>query len=189
MIWTVGHSTRTLDDFLALLRAHEIQSLVDVRSVPRSRRHPHFGIDRLPRELEALGIDYVHLASLGGLKQPRADSSSQGIADPAFRGYADHMRTPEFENGLTRLIELARARRVVILCAEKDPSRCHRSMIADALVARKLEVAHILDGGPVRPHVLDPRAVREGDRVTYPGPFAGTLDLEGEVPSRERGRP
>jgi uncharacterized protein (DUF488 family) len=181
VILTVGHSTRTLDEWLALLIAHGVERVVDVRTIPRSRRYPHFGVDRLPASLAAAGIGYAHLPELGGLRRPRPDSSNLAWKNPSFRGYADHMQTAEFEAGLERLIALARRTRrrvpgVAIMCAEAVPWRCHRSLIADALHARGIEVAHILDADPARPHVPTAHARIAEGRVTYPDP-AGRLDL------------
>ncbi|HEY3066867.1 MAG TPA: DUF488 domain-containing protein [Methylomirabilota bacterium] len=168
-IWTVGHSTRALEDFVELLRAHAITRLADVRTIPRSRRHPQFNRETLPGSLAAAGIGYVHLAALGGWRRPRADSINTAWRNESFRGYADHMQTPEFETALPGLIALAAVDRVAIMCAEAVRWRCHRSLIADALVARGVGVEHIESVSRAVAHTLTPFAhVREG-RVTYPG--------------------
>jgi uncharacterized protein (DUF488 family) len=167
-IWTIGHSTRAIDEFVALLHTHRIARLADVRTVPRSRRHPHFSADQLPTSLAAAGIDYLHVAGLGGLRRPRRDSTNLGWQNESFRGYADYMQTAPFEEGL-RELEAYAADRTVIMCAEAVWWRCHRQLIADALVARGVEVRHILSAGPAEPHRLTSFAVVEGRRVRYPG--------------------
>src|SRR5437870_2302093 len=145
MIYTVGHSTRSLETFLALLAEHQIRLLVDVRRYPASRRYPHFAQEPLAAALEAVGIAYRHDADLGGRRSARKDSANTAWRSAGFRGYADYMETPAFEDALARLRELARARPTAILCAEAVPWRCHRQLIADALVARGEEVGHIFD--------------------------------------------
>jgi uncharacterized protein (DUF488 family) len=168
-MWTVGHSTRTLEDFLAILRAHGVTVLVDVRKLPRSRRQPQFNVDTLPATLAAAGIGHAHFAGLGGLRQPRPDSVNRAWKNPSFRAYADYMQTDMFTAELERLLALGERERVAIMCAEAVWWRCHRSLIADALVARGEPVRHILDATRADPHVLrDFARVSEG-RVTYPG--------------------
>lgn len=167
-IWTVGHSTRSADELVALLRAHAIERLVDVRTIPRSRRHPHFNREALPESLEAAGIAYAHMAGLGGLRHPRPDSRNTAWRDDGFRGYADYMQTPEFARNLQALSELASRERIAVMCAEAVPRRCHRSLLADALAARGVAVRHILTPDRVERHALTPTARVEGTRVTYP---------------------
>jgi len=178
VLWTIGHSTRSLDEFLALLRAHAITRLVDVRRVPASRRHPHFAAAALARALEAAGVAYVHEPDLGGHRKPRADSVNAYWREEAFRGYADHLGTPEFGAALERLIAFGAAQRTAFLCAEAVPWRCHRQLIADALVARGHAVSHILGLGPAEAHVLreEARVDAEG-RVTYPAAGASQRRL------------
>jgi uncharacterized protein (DUF488 family) len=168
-IFTVGHSTRSADDFVGLLKAHRIELLVDVRTVPRSRHNPQFNRDTLPKTLRPAGIEYMHLAELGGLRKPRADSTNAGWRNLSFRGFADYMETPEFEKGLAMLMEAAKTRRAAIMCAEAVPWRCHRSLIADALVARGMEVFELSSLTQAQPHRLTPFARVEGARVSYPG--------------------
>jgi len=168
-IFTVGHSTRSADDFVGLLKAHRIELLVDVRTVPRSRHNPQFNRDTLPVTLRQAGIEYMHLAELGGLRKPRADSTNAGWRNLSFRGFADYMETPEFEKGLAMLMEAAKTRRAAIMCAEAVPWRCHRSLIADALVARGMEVFELSSLTQAQPHRLTPFARVEGARVSYPG--------------------
>jgi uncharacterized protein (DUF488 family) len=167
-VFTVGHATRSTEDFVALLKAHGIQLLVDVRTVPRSRHNPQFNRDTLPDTLQSAGIAYLHLAELGGLRKPRSDSTNTGWRNLSFRGYADYMQTPEFENGLARLIDEARKYRTAIMCAEAVPWRCHRSLIADALMARNVEVFELSSVKRATPHKITPFAHIEGPRVTYP---------------------
>jgi uncharacterized protein (DUF488 family) len=123
-VFTVGHSTRSAEEFVALLKAHRIQLLVDVRTVPRSRHNPQFNRDTLPETLRRAGIEYLHLAELGGLRKAREDSTNTGWRNLSFRGFADYMQTPEFENGLARLMDLAKTRRAAVKCAEAVPWRC-----------------------------------------------------------------
>jgi uncharacterized protein (DUF488 family) len=171
-VHTIGHGTRPLDRFLALLRTREVTHLVDTRTVPRSRRNPQYSRETLPASLRAAGIVYTHLPGLGGLRHPRPDSVNTAWRNAAFRGYADHMQTPEFAEGLAALIALAAAERVAVMCAETVPWRCHRSLIADALTVRGMRVVHILDGGE-QPHRLTPWARVDGTRLTYPAEPAG----------------
>lgn len=167
-LWTVGHSTRPIDDFIALLQAHGIRRLVDVRTIPRSRHNPQFNQDQLSVSLAGAGIQYVHMPGLGGLRHARRDSINTGWRNASFRGFADYMQTAEFDAALKELIRVARSRRTAIVCAEAVPWRCHRSMIADALVVRWIKVEEITSGKSTRPHQLTPWACVDGDRITYP---------------------
>ena len=169
MIYTIGHSTREIAEFLGLLAAHRVTQVVDVRRYPASRRHPQFARDALATALEQTGIHYHHEADLGGRRAARRDSANTAWRSAAFRGYADYMETPEFEDALERLRELARTRPTAILCAEAVPWRCHRQLIADALVARGEEMRHILGAARVDLHRLSPHAqVLPGGRLRYP---------------------
>ncbi len=172
VVLTVGHATRPVEGFVALLHDNGVQTLADVRTVPRSRHNPQFNRDTLPGRLAAAGIAYVHLPGLGGLRHPRRDSINNGWRNASFRGFADYMQTPEFETALAGLVEIARERRVAIMCAETVPWRCHRSLIADALAVRGAEVEHILSEGHRQPHRMTPFAKVEVTRVTYPAPIA-----------------
>ena len=146
-----------------------MRTLVDIRTVPRSRRNPQFEQSALGAEMAQAGIDYVHLPELGGLRHPRRDSPNTGWRNTSFRGYADYMLTDDFEAGLQRLLALASERGpLAIMCAEAVPWRCHRSLVADALLARGVEVAHILSGSQPGAHRLTPMAHVQGTRVTYP---------------------
>lgn len=160
------------------MRARGIALVVDVRTVPRSRRHPQFDRPALPAPLHALGIDYDHLSGLGGLRRPRPDSINTAWRDPGLRGYADHMQTAAFERELTRLIASARQLRTAVMCAEASPWSCHRALLSDALVARDLEVIHILDAGSTCAHELTPFGRVVAGCVSYPG-LAGLADDDG----------
>jgi uncharacterized protein (DUF488 family) len=168
-VFTIGHSTRPIDQFIALLTAHDIKRLVDVRTIPQSRHNPQFGREQLSASLERSSIHYAHLPGLGGLRRPRKESMNKGGRNASFRGYADYMQTTEFDENLERCIELAREERIALMCAESVPWRCHRSLIADALLARGIEVHEITSATDVRPHALTPWARVEGTKVTYPG--------------------
>jgi uncharacterized protein (DUF488 family) len=172
-IWTIGHSTHSADTFLALLRASGIDGLADVRTIPRSRRHPHFGRDRLDPWLREEGIEYLHFAGLGGLRKPQSDSTNGAWRNEAFRGYADHMLTPVFKAAIDELLDFGRHRNVAVMCAETLWWQCHRMLLSDALVARGVEVQHIMrqkGGSTLQPHRLTPFARIDADRqVRYPG--------------------
>jgi uncharacterized protein (DUF488 family) len=167
VIWTVGHSNHPLERFLEILHAHHIERVIDVRRFPASRRWPHFNAAGLERSLPEGGIDYAGRPELGGRRKARPDSPHTAWRVEAFRGYADFMDTPEFAAELDRLLELARERRSALMCAEALPWRCHRSLIADALLARGWSVLEILSEKEARPHELPPFARLEGPRVIY----------------------
>ncbi len=172
-IMTVGHSTRSLDEFLGLLRTHGVTCLADVRTAPRSRRVPQFNRDALPAVLAAQQIAYRHLPSLGGFRRPRPDSPNLGLKHEGFRGYADYMLSEPFEAALRELLALAREHRVAAMCAEAVPWRCHRSLLADALTVRGIPVEHILSEAQRRPHQLTAWARRQGEGLIYPTPSTG----------------
>jgi uncharacterized protein (DUF488 family) len=167
-IFTVGHSTRAIDDFVALLEAHGVNVLVDVRTVTRSRHNPQFNRETLPESLGRVGIDYMHLAELGGLRRPHPNSTNTGWRNLSFRGFADYMETPEFEKGLACLMNEAKTRSVAAMCAEAVPWRCHRTLIADALVARGMQVFEISSITRAQPHIMTSFAQVEGMQVRYP---------------------
>jgi uncharacterized protein (DUF488 family) len=177
-LYTIGHSTRTLAEFIALLEAFGVERVVDVRTVPRSRRVGWFNKETLPAALKARGILYTHLAKLGGLRHAKKDSPNGGWRNASFRGYADYMATPGFALGVERLDRLRAKRRVAIMCAEAVPWRCHRSMIADAEVARGVPVRHIMSVKKANPHKLTSFAVvnrrRKPPLVGYP-PYSDRL--------------
>ena len=174
-IWTIGHSTRSLDELVELLERNRIQLLADVRTVPGSRRLPHFAKASLEHELPQRGIAYRHLRELGGLRKATGGETNAGWRNASFRAYADHLQTPEFEAGLADLLQLAGRQRVAIMCAEAVPWRCHRSLISDVLIARGHTVWHITGAGAPKRHELTPFARVDGARVTYPP--ADTLPL------------
>src|SRR5262245_61418158 len=167
-VLTVGHSTRSLEALVGLLQAHDVKRLVDVRTIPRSRRNPEFNKETLPAALRAEGIKYRHLPKLGGLRHARADSPNKAWRNASFRGFADYMQTPEFTTSIEKLAELAKKERLALMCAEAVPWRCHRSLIADALYVRGFCVEHIMSGIRCQPHELTPWAKVRGKRITYP---------------------
>lgn len=176
-IATVGHSNKPLADFLSMLRAHGIRRVLDVRRHPGSRKWPHFGAVRLAASLSSAGIDYAGLPELGGRRKPRPDSPHSAWRQEAFRGYADFMDTPEFADALERAMALAAEVPAALLCAEALPWRCHRSLIADALVARGWDVVDVLSEKDARIHRLPDFARLEGERVIYGG-VASPPELE-----------
>ena len=167
-ILTIGHSTRSWNDFLEVLRAHGVKRVIDVRTIPRSRHNPQFDRDVLKKTLRAARIGYVHLSNLGGLRRARRDSPNMGWRNASFRGYADYMLTPEFDAGLQRLIKLTRQRRGVLMCAEAVPWRCHRSLIGDALTVRGFRVEDIMSKNRSQLHRLTSFARVQNKRLTYP---------------------
>ena len=168
VVFTIGHSTRTVEAFIRLLKAHGVQRVIDVRRMPRSRYNPQFNRDQLSPALHRARIHYRHMPGLGGLRHARRHSTNVAWRNASFRGYADYMQTLAFTRNLNRCIELAKLERVVLMCAEAVPWRCHRSLIADALVASGITVAEITSGVRTRPHALTPWAQVTGTQVTYP---------------------
>ncbi len=174
-VFTVGHSTLAIERFVALLQAYGVRRLADVRTVPRSRRNPQFNADALASSLRAESIEYVPLPSLGGLRHARKDSPNMGWRNESFRGYADYMQTPAFEEGLDALIRMSRDVRTAIMCAEAVPWRCHRSLVADALEVRGIPVVEILSEKSAHVHKLTPFASVDGTAITYPPEQMGLL--------------
>ena len=168
LIFTIGHSTRTLEDFVGLLEAYGVRLVVDVRSIPRSRHNPQFNEESLSADLKESGIGYVRLKELGGLRHPKLDSQNKGWRNESFRGFADFMQTPEFEAGINELIKLAQDGPVAIMCAEAVPWRCHRSLIADALLVRGVSVEHIMTLKTRIEHSMTKWAHVNGKQITYP---------------------
>ena len=168
-IFTIGHSTRKIEDFITLLQTHGVEELIDIRTVPRSRTNPQYNRDTLPTSLEPVHIGYRHMGELGGLRQPRPDSPNTAWHNESFRGYADYMQTPQFTEAIARLIELGREKQIAIMCAEAVPWRCHRSLVADALSARDIAVEHIMSPTKRQPHKFTPFAQIDNTRVWYPG--------------------
>ena len=178
-IYTIGHGNRPLEELVSLLRGSDIGCLVDVRAFPGSRRHPHFGRGELERSLPAAGIGYVWEGSaLGGRRRPRADSPHVAMRNASFRAYADHMETPPFREGIARVLERADPGRLAVMCAERLPWQCHRYMISDYLVARGLEVRHIIDHGAPRTHVLRSEARLVDGRLVYDRNTQSGLGIE-----------
>ena len=168
-IYTIGHSTRPIDEFIALLAAHGITRLGDIRSVPRSRRHPHFSIESLSISLPTAGVTYRHFPGLGGLRKPRRDSTNTAWRHPGFRGYADYLQTPDFERALGEFLEFTAYGRGVMMCAEGVWWRCHRQLVADVLVASGVEVRHIMSGTSAPLHVMSAFSRVVDGKVSYPG--------------------
>ncbi len=169
-LWTVGHSTRPLEEFLELLQAHGIRTLADVRIIPYSRHNPQFHTATLAQALQATDIQYCHILALGGRRKARPDSPNLGWRNEMFRGYADYMETAPFQVGLAELLQLADTGPTAIMCAEAVPWRCHRSLIADALVVRGWTVRHILTSAKADPHQLTPFAEWKHGILSYPKP-------------------
>jgi uncharacterized protein (DUF488 family) len=167
-VYTIGHSNRSVEDFIALLAALVVETVVDVRSVPHSAHNPQFDIVALQRSLRENDICYVHLVELGGFRHVSPDSPNGGWRNARFRGYADYMQTAEFTAAMDHLVDEAGAASIAIMCAEAVPWRCHRSLIADALLVRGIDVVDIIGPGPVKPHRLTPFAKVEGGTITYP---------------------
>ena len=168
LIFTIGHSTRSLDELVEILRAHGVERLVDVRTIPRSRHNPQFNRESLSKALHNRRLSYRHMKALGGLRHARADSINTGWRNASFRGFADYMQTPAFEEAVEKLIELAEQKPTAIMCAEAVPWRCHRSLIADALTVRGYEVRDLMSATNAKPHTLMPMAKVHGRQVTYP---------------------
>jgi uncharacterized protein (DUF488 family) len=168
-VFTIGHSTHTLEELAALLKRHGVECVADVRAYPGSRRLPHFNRESLRVELPELGIAYEHMPALGGRRRPQPDSPNTGWDNASFRAYADHLDSPEFAEGLTALRELAEARPTAIMCAEALWWRCHRRLVSDALVVRGHRVLHIAANGGLSEHALTEFAQVEGERLAYPG--------------------
>ncbi len=185
-LFTIGHSTRPLVEFIALLSMHDIGTLVDIRTVPKSRRYPHFAQENLGPGLAAAGIEYRYLKDLGGLRRPLRDSDNTGWRNASFRGYADHMQTPQFECALDTLVEIAERRTSAIMCAEAVPWRCHRSLVGDALLVRGFEVLDIISDRSLKPHTLTSFARVDGTRITYPPDTEREAEPDAEPNALER---
>ena len=168
IVLTIGHSTRTLEEFISLLKTHSVTHVVDVRTVPRSRHNPQFNKASLPKALKKAGLGYVRLPGLGGLRYAKRDSTNMGWRNTSFRGYADYMQTPEFEQSLVELIQLAKQDRIAIMCAEAVPWHCHRSLIADALLVRGIHAEDIMSPTRRQAHTLTSFAKVRGTTIAYP---------------------
>ena len=167
-IFTIGHSTRTLDELIGLLKTYGVTLVVDVRSVPRSRHNPQFNKETLPAILKPEGIKYIHIPEIGGLRRPKHESINLAWKNRGFRGYADYMQTKEFTDNLLKIIALARENCLALMCAEALPWRCHRSLISDALTVRHIKVQHIISTTSCLNHEISEMALVEGTKITYP---------------------
>jgi uncharacterized protein (DUF488 family) len=174
-IWTIGHSTRAIEEFLGLLQEYRIETIADVRSFPGSRKYPHFGQQALAEALAAHELGYAWLPALGGRRRASPDSPNTAWRNAAFRGYADYMASTAFEQGMARLLDLASRSRTALMCAEAVWWRCHRSLIADTLCVRGIDVMHILDAGHSSPHPMTQPARIVDGRLTYAAPAQETL--------------
>ena len=175
-VFTIGHSTHPIGEFIELLKTNGVRQVIDIRTIPKSRHNPQFNSDALAATLRSARIAYVHLKALGGLRHAKADSINLGWRNASFRGYADYMQTEEFEAGLERAIGLARKTPSALMCAEAVPWRCHRSLVADALVVRGIQVLEIIGAAEPKEHSLTPFARVRGTRITYPAEQASLLD-------------
>ncbi|MFZ0523188.1 MAG: DUF488 domain-containing protein [Candidatus Acidiferrales bacterium] len=184
-IFTVGHSTRPLEEFIELLKAHGVRRVIDIRSIPRSRHNPQFNRETLGPSLRKARIAYMHLKKLGGLRHAKAGSKNLGWHNASFRGFADYMQTPEFQEGLERALKLAATKRSALMCAEAVPWRCHRSLVADSLVVRGVPVEDIMSASRTQPHTLTPFARVRGKQITYPTDKPAEHDLTQRKKSRQ----
>jgi uncharacterized protein (DUF488 family) len=173
-IFTIGHSTRPIEDFIGMLKSFDIRALVDIRTIPRSRYNPQYSQNFLERSLKDEKIKYYYMKELGGLRPAKKDSPNQGWRNSSFRGYADHMQTQEFQDAVQKLINLGHKQRIAMMCAEAVPWRCHRSLVADALTVRHIPVEHIMAAGKSSPHKMTKFARVEGETILYPPETAGS---------------
>lgn len=176
-LWTIGHSTRPIEEFVGLLQSHGIQLLVDVRTIPFSRRNPQFHQEALAQSLREAGLQYRHMPELGGRRKTRPDSVNVGWRNAGFRGYADYMQTQEFWDGLEELVNIGQQSPSAVMCAEAVPWRCHRTLIADAMVIRGWTVHHIISASSLKTHTLTPFAKPDAGRLTYPAESSSDLNL------------
>lgn len=167
-IYTIGHSTRLIDEFIDLLKKQSITQLVDIRTIPRSRHNPQYEKDALRATLGSVGIKYIHLKELGGLRPSVKSSINKAWRNKSFRNYADYMQTEDFQQGIEKLMTLAEKRQTAIMCAEAVPWRCHRSLVSDALLVRGVKVYDIMSAGKAPEHRMTPFAVVRNDIITYP---------------------
>jgi uncharacterized protein (DUF488 family) len=187
-IYVIGHSTRPIQKFLRILEAHSITMLVDIRTVPKSKHNPQFNSDALKASLAGAGIAYLHLKQLGGLRHPAKNSVNTGWRNLSFRGFADYMQTDEFEVGLDRLIRLGKSKNAAIMCAEGNPFRCHRSLVADALTIRGVQAVHISSEREGKLHTLTPFAKVDGQSIRYvEGQTSKETKVASEASLRGRG--
>jgi uncharacterized protein (DUF488 family) len=181
-VCTIGHSNRSIEEFISLLKQNGIACVLDIRTVPKSRHNPQFGQDQLPGSLSAAGIEYRYLGGLGGLRRPRQDSPNGGWRNTSFRGYADYMQTDAFTENVDTVVALAENTRCALMCAEAVPWRCHRSLVADALLVRGIPVEEIIGPQKPRPHELTPFAKVDGLHITYPSDTQRQEEAQGDLP-------
>ncbi|HEY5048180.1 MAG TPA: DUF488 domain-containing protein [Rhizomicrobium sp.] len=174
-IFTIGHSTHPIEAFIFILKAFAIATLVDIRTIPRSRHNPQFSGEALAPALKSAGVDYRYMKALGGLRRADRDSPNDGWRNASFRGYADYMRTPAFQAAVDELVALGKASRCAIMCAEAVPWRCHRSLVGDALLVRHMTVEDIMSAKKSNPHTLTKFARVEGTQILYPAPAADAI--------------
>ena len=177
-LWTIGHSTLTLEAFISLLRAHQIETLADVRLLPGSRRFPHFNSEELAASLSEAGIEYKHFRDLGGRRKPRSDSPNKAWRNESFRGYADYMETTDFQRAAEELTTCAARKRTAVMCAEAVWWQCHRALISDWLKVRGVKVMHILSENKVEPHPFTSAATVTDGQLSYRAPRAGATTAE-----------
>lgn len=175
-VFTIGHSTHPIGEFIGLLRSNGVKQLIDIRTIPKSRHNPQFNSDALAASLRAAKIRYIHMKDLGGLRHAKKDSINLGWRNASFRGYADYMQTPEFTTALDHAIELAEERPTALMCAEAVPWRCHRSLVSDALLIRGIRALEIISAAEPKEHKLTPFARVRGTRITYPSDQGSLLD-------------
>lgn len=175
-VFTIGHSTHPIGDFIGLLKSNGVRQVIDIRTIPKSRHNPQFNSDSLDASLHAAGIEYVHLKELGGLRHARADSINLGWRNASFRGYADYMQTPEFAAALDHSIALAKRTPIALMCAEAVPWCCHRSLVSDALLIRGIRVLEIISAAAPKEHKLTPFARVRGMCITYPSDQGSLLN-------------
>ena len=175
-VFTIGHSTRAIGEFIELLKANGIGQIIDIRTIPKSRHNPQFNDDSLENSLLEAGIGYVHMKQLGGLRHAKKDSINLGWRNASFRGYADYMQTPEFAEAIDDAIVLAKKTPSALMCAEAVPWRCHRSLVADALLVRGIPVFEIIGAAEPKEHTLTPFACVDGTKITYPSEQRSLLE-------------
>jgi uncharacterized protein (DUF488 family) len=167
-IFTIGHSTRPIEEFISILKAFDIKLVADVRTIPKSRFNPQFNSDFLTKSLKNNRIDYVHMTGLGGLRHPQKDSLNAAWKNMSFRGFADYMQTEDFKKSLATLVKTAEKQQTAVMCAEAVPWRCHRSLVGDALLVHGIKVVNIMNKSTRKEHNLTPWAKVNGTRITYP---------------------
>jgi uncharacterized protein (DUF488 family) len=168
VIYTIGHSTRKIEEFMEVLKKYDITALADIRLIPKSRTNPQFNEEALHSSLDSQGIDYIHMRGLGGFRHPNEDSINTGWRNESFRGYADYMLTEQFKSHIIELVGIARSKTAAIMCSEAVPWRCHRRLVADALIVREYEVVDIYDAVHSEEHHLTEFAKVSGLEITYP---------------------